>query len=88
MSVLLRTLHRLNRSIRSNTTESGHTQRRHEANHTFVSLEAAGHSVPALPLELAVALVEQPLLSVGVEHTVFESALPLVLHPLDLVVSA
>ena len=40
------------------------------------------------PLKFPVALVEQPLLSIGVEHTIFEGALPLVLHPLDLVVSA
>ena len=48
----------------------------------------AGQNVVELPLELAVALVEQPLFSVGVEHTILESALPLVLHPLDLVISA
>jgi hypothetical protein len=47
------------------------------------------HSLMAvLPFKLAIALVEQPFLSIGVEYTILERALPLVLHPLYLVVSA
>jgi hypothetical protein len=41
-----------------------------------------------LPFELAVTLVEQPFLSVGVEDTILQGALPLVLHPLHLVIRA
>jgi hypothetical protein len=41
-----------------------------------------------LPFKLAVALVEQPFLSVGVEDTILQGALPLVLHPLHLVIRA
>jgi len=38
------------------------------------------------PLKLAIALVEQPFLPVGVKYTILQRALPLVLHPLHLVV--
>ena len=41
-----------------------------------------------LPFKLAVALVEQPFLSVGVQNTILQGALPLVLHPLHLVIRA